>query len=132
MSENRNSKLETREWKLWKRLGQPCGTIFKSRISNLRFLRVSSFEFRISRCVAVLAIAAIGLLAASPLLAQGCALCYNTAAAAGSKGITALRHGILILMFPPVVIFGVVTFFTVRGRNRFNDTENFDEEDRAA
>ena len=63
----------------------------------------------------------IVLLAASPVFAQGCALCYNTASAAGSKGIAALRNGILILMIPPVIIFGVVCFFTLRGRNRFND-----------
>jgi hypothetical protein len=27
----------------------------------------------------------------------------------------------LILMIPPVIIFGVVCIFTLRGRNRFND-----------
>ena len=75
----------------------------------------------------------MGLLAARPILAQGCALCYNTAAAASSRGIAALRHGVLILMLPPVVIFGVVTFLTVRGRNRFNDeADSFGEQDRAA
>jgi hypothetical protein len=62
-----------------------------------------------------------GLAIAHPVLAQGCALCYNTAAAAGVRGVAALRNGILILMIPPVIIFGVVCFFTLRGRNRFND-----------
>jgi hypothetical protein len=62
-----------------------------------------------------------GLAAAHPVLAQGCALCYNTAAASGARGIAALRNGILILMIPPVIIFGVICFFTIRGRNRFND-----------
>jgi hypothetical protein len=92
-----------------------------------------SFESRFSNFAASLAATAMGLLAARPTLAQGCALCYNTAAAASGKGITALRHGVLILMLPPMVIFGVVTFFTVRGRNRFNDeAESFEDQDRAA
>jgi hypothetical protein len=96
---------------------------------------VSSFHFprHAGSWISALAGSAIGLLAARPILAQGCALCYNTAAAASSRGITALRHGVLILMLPPVVIFGVVTLFTVRGRNRFNDeAESFGEQDRAA
>jgi hypothetical protein len=71
--------------------------------------------------VVVLAIAMAGLAIAHPVWAQGCPLCYNTAAAAGGRGIAALRNGILILMIPPVVIFGAVCFFTLRGRNRFND-----------
>jgi heme/copper-type cytochrome/quinol oxidase subunit 2 len=62
-----------------------------------------------------------GLALAHPVLAQGCALCYNTAAAANARGVAALRNGILILMIAPVIIFGVVCFFTLRGRNRFNE-----------
>ena len=77
--------------------------------------------YRVARWAVALAIALAGLALAHPLLAQGCALCYNTAASTGARGITALRNGILILMIPPVVIFGVVCFFTVQGRNRFND-----------
>jgi len=76
---------------------------------------------RAVRWVAGLAIAMAGLAIAHPVLAQGCALCYNTAAASGARGIAALRNGILILMIPPVIIFGVICFFTIRGRNRFND-----------
>ena len=76
---------------------------------------------RVSSSIACLAAGAGALLAARPVLAQGCALCYNTAAAANSKGLAALRHGVLILMIPPVMIFGVVCLLTVRGRNRFND-----------
>ena len=68
-----------------------------------------------------------GLAFAHPVFAQGCALCYNTAAAAGARGVAALRNGILILMIPPVIIFGVVCFFTVRGRNRFNDEVELEE-----
>ena len=53
--------------------------------------------------------------------AQGCALCYNTAAAANASAIHALRIGILVLLIPPVLIFGVICTFALRNRNRFND-----------
>lgn len=111
------SKSETGNWKLETRnaLQKPSSAGCASRLRE-----------RVVRRVTGLATIAVGSLAASPVLAQGCALCYNTASAAGSRGIAALRHGILILMIPPVIIFGVVCFVTVRGRNRFNDaSEDF-------
>jgi hypothetical protein len=39
------------------------------------------------------------------VLAQGCAMCYQSATAAGAQGGAALRHGILILLIPTVSIF---------------------------
>lgn len=53
--------------------------------------------------------------------AQGCAMCYNTAAAAKAGAIHALRSGILILLIPPVVIFGAVCTFALRNQDRFGD-----------
>ncbi len=126
--EKRNSKFETPN------AAHNAGRGVSRPISIFDF-RFSKPDFRkqAGRWTAALVGSVIGLLAASPILAQGCALCYNTAAAASSRGIAALRHGVLILMLPPVVIFGVVTFFTVRGRNRFNDeAESFEEQGRAA
>ncbi len=51
--------------------------------------------------------AAIGLMAlfAPHAAAQGCAMCYQSAAASGEQGRQALRHGILILMFPTLSLF---------------------------
>ena len=37
--------------------------------------------------------------------AQGCAMCYQNAAASGAQGRAALRHGILILMLPALTLF---------------------------
>jgi hypothetical protein len=37
--------------------------------------------------------------------AQGCAMCYQTAAASGAPGREALRHGILILLVPATSLF---------------------------
>jgi hypothetical protein len=37
--------------------------------------------------------------------AQGCAMCYQNAAASGVQGRAALRHGILILLLPACSVF---------------------------
>ncbi len=55
--------------------------------------------------------------------AQSCPLCYRAAAASKAGALQALRSGVLILMIPPVLIFGVVTMMAVRGRDRFNDRD---------
>ena len=48
--------------------------------------------------------------------AQGCAMCYQNAAASGPRGITALRHGVYFLIFPTLAIF--IGFFTLLYRRR--------------
>jgi hypothetical protein len=48
-------------------------------------------------------------------------MCYNSAAAAKASAIHALRSGILILMIPPVLLFGAFTLMAIRRRNTFND-----------
>ena len=37
--------------------------------------------------------------------AQGCAMCYQNAAASGPQGREALRHGILVLLLPTISLF---------------------------
>jgi hypothetical protein len=41
----------------------------------------------------------------SRALAQGCAMCYQNAAAANAQGRTALQHGILVLLLPALSLF---------------------------
>lgn len=60
---------------------------------------------------------AVALLSAHPAFAQGCALCYNDASATGPRGIAALRHGILILAIPPMLIFAMIFAILYRRRN---------------
>ncbi len=55
-----------------------------------------------------------------PLFGQGCAMCYQSAAASGAQGAQALRHGILILLFPPLFISTAIGFFAYGKRNKFN------------
>jgi len=49
--------------------------------------------------------------------AQGCAMCYQNAAASGAQGRVALRHAILILLLPAVTLFFGVFGLVYRRRN---------------
>lgn len=40
--------------------------------------------------------------------AQGCAMCYQNAAAAGAGAQAGLRHGIVILLIPALGVFGAI------------------------
>jgi len=61
--------------------------------------------------------------------AQNCALCYTQAAASGSRMIQALRSGILILVFPPMLICIGITWMAYKKRNQFNDYDSPDSAD---
>jgi hypothetical protein len=69
-----------------------------------------------------LAIAAV-IAAPSAVYAQGCAMCYQNAAAAGPRTAEALRHGILIMLFPPLFIFAGIIVLAHRRRNDLADSE---------
>jgi len=60
---------------------------------------------------------AIGLGAPTAASAQGCAMCYQSAAAAGQRSIHALRNGIVILIVPPLLICSAISFLAYRRRN---------------
>lgn len=51
---------------------------------------------------------------ATAAFAQGCALCYADAAATGPQTQAALRHGILVLMIPPMILFAGFYFLLYR------------------
>jgi len=66
-------------------------------------------------------VALIGLFSSSALAsAQGCAMCYTSAAAAKAGAIQALRSGILILLLPALGMFAGIFVVIYRSRNRFN------------
>ena len=58
-------------------------------------------------------------LSSSLAFAQGCAMCYNNAAATKTAGQQALRSGILILMFPPLLMLAGIFVAALRRRNKF-------------
>ena len=49
-------------------------------------------------------------------LALQCAMCYQTAAGQGAKGMQALNLGILILLLPPMAIIGCITWVVYQRR----------------
>jgi hypothetical protein len=49
--------------------------------------------------------------------AQGCAMCYQSAAASGAAGRAALRHGILVLLVPAIGFFLGTFALIYRRRN---------------
>lgn len=69
--------------------------------------------------LAAAAVAAV--LSPSALYAQSCVMCYQSAAASGPRTIHALKAGILILMFPPVLITAGIVYLAYSRREKFND-----------
>ena len=66
----------------------------------------------------------IGLLAllTSPAFAQGCAMCYSTAAANSKQGQRAINHGVLVLLIPPLGFMTLGVGAAVKyGRKRDKD-----------
>lgn len=50
-----------------------------------------------------LAISVLGsLLWAAPTFAQGCSMCYTSAAGSTKDGQRAISHGVMVLLIPPV------------------------------
>ena len=55
----------------------------------------------------------------APAFAQGCAMCYSTAAGTTKDGQKAISHGVLILLAPPVGFMTLGAGFAVRyGKKR--------------
>ena len=54
--------------------------------------------------------------------AQNCALCYSQVAGSGERVIQALRGGILILIFPPMLICLGIGAMAWKKRNQFNES----------
>jgi hypothetical protein len=64
----------------------------------------------------VVAILVVLFAAAPHAAAQGCAMCYQNAAASGGQGRAALRHGILILLAPALSLFAAIFVLIYRRR----------------
>jgi hypothetical protein len=80
----------------------------------MNFARIFAHLRLLSR--SALALAAY-LLRPSALLAQGCAMCYQTASKSGNQTIQALKHGILIMLLPPIVITAGICYLSYHKRN---------------
>jgi hypothetical protein len=82
-------------------------------VSELKLNTVRLLK-RVVACAAV-------VLSPSALYAQSCVMCYQSAAASGPRTIHALKAGILILMFPPVLITAGVVYLAYTRRDKFNE-----------
>ncbi|MGD0459725.1 MAG: hypothetical protein ABSC21_18510 [Terriglobia bacterium] len=83
------------------------------------------WSFRWLRWVAALA----GVLSSSTLAyAQGCAMCYTSAAAARAGAVQALRSGILILLVPALIMFAGIFVVIYRSRDRFSGSADWSAE----
>jgi len=127
--ETGKSKLETRnsETAIWRQGAGIRAASIGFRFSDFDF-RISSFGLRLAKWLAGVATAMAGLFASGAAYAQGCAMCYTSAAAAKAGAIQALRHGILILAGPPFVLFAIIGVVIYRRRNRFRGEPEGEEE----
>lgn len=82
------------------------------------------------RLMRIVLLALVILALPVPALSQNCALCYTQAASAGTRMIQALRSGILVLIVPPTLMWGVVTFIIYRKRNQFRPGDYIPESER--
>lgn len=120
-----DEKLETRSSKLgveWQ------NSKFQTGSDPPAEFRISSFGFRNRVWRWIVGLGAPLTFIANPglLCAQGCSMCYTTAAAAKQAAIQALRSGILILLIPPVLITMGIFAVALHRRDRFND-DNLEE-----
>jgi len=88
---------------------------------------VSSCKIPYSRCWLCGAVMAFAILVFSTMSwAQGCAMCYNSAAAARASAIHALKQGIVVLLAPPLAMFIGIFALAFRRRYRFNGDQSPD------
>jgi len=79
--------------------------------------------------LALAGLAFLLLISPGDLHAQGCPMCYQSAAASGARLIQALKGGIVVLIIPPLLMTGAFARFVYRRRNLCNEEL---EEDREA
>ena len=75
----------------------------------------------ISRLIVGLVVSVFTLANSTFAFAQGCALCYTQAASGSGRFIHGLRSGILVLVFPPILISVGLARAAYHKRNHFRD-----------
>ena len=78
--------------------------------------RFSLFDSRVGRWLASGIAAALAITMPVAAQAQGCAMCYASASAAKKAGMEALQNGVLVLLFPPLLMFAVILWHTFHRR----------------
>ena len=99
---------------------KPNTIVHDWRARNFLSVPVSTSKDRsifASIAIFALMIGSLFLLLSPHAAAQGCAMCYQNAAASGPQGRAALRHGILILMLPALSLFAGIFALIYYRRN---------------
>ena len=89
------------------------------QISNLKS-RKSDYRHSIRATLARIAVGLAALASSSMALAQTCPACYQNAAAQAPGMLQALRTGVLVMMFPSLLMFILIFGVAYRRRNSFN------------
>ncbi len=71
--------------------------------------------------LALVGLAFLLLTGTKDLFAQGCAMCYQSAAASGARFIHALKSGIVVIVIPPLLMTGIFARFVYHRRNLFHE-----------
>ena len=83
-------------------------------------LQISNIKSPIRGFLARVSVALMALGSSSVELAQTCPACYNNAAAQSPGLLQALKTGILVMMFPTLIMFIVIFTMLYRRRNSFH------------
>jgi hypothetical protein len=82
-------------------------------------MKISHLLSRVRYVIAIFTLLALP----HALHAQGCAMCYQNAAASGPRSIRALKTGIIVLMVPPALITLGFFHLAYKKRDSYNETE---------
>ena len=64
---------------------------------------------------------------AVPAFAQGCAMCYSTAAATSKDGQRAIDRGVAVLLAPPIGVMTLGVGMAFRYGRKRDQEQNFDD-----
>lgn len=91
----------------------------RTQISNLKF-QIPDFRSPIRASLARISVGIAALVSPSVAWAQTCPACYQNAAAQAPGMLQALRTGVLVMMFPSLLMFILIFGVVFRRRNSYN------------
>ena len=90
--------------------------------------QISNFKFPIRSVAARVAVGLTALVSSVSAHAQTCPACYANAAAQAPGMLQALKTGILVMMFPSLLMFIVIFAVAYRRRDSFQETSGDEAE----
>jgi hypothetical protein len=87
----------------------------------------SALKHPVGRCAVTLVV--LLSLWAAPALAQGCAMCYSSAAATSRDGQRAINKGVAVLLVPPLGVMTLGVGMAFRYGRKRDQEQSRDESD---